>query len=246
MGADPEGSAADGGEADNGAVDHRAELLAAAAEGDLTPAQAAALDELRAQDPSVDTELEGLRETIAMLRTSGVTWREEEIPPEPTRRLGERIAAATTHDGRRRGASLSRGLVGVAAAALLVVGGVAGALVQEVRDAPTTGPPGTLGALEEITFTGSSSTSIEASLVAHTWGTETILEVDGAPLGQTFAVVLLSEDGEKLTSGTFFGTEQTVLCRMNAAVLRPDVAEVVIEAADGTVLASSDVPDVET
>lgn len=45
--------------------------------------------------------------------------------------------------------------------------------------------------------------------MAHTWGTETILEVDGAPLGQTFAVVLLSEDGEELTSGTFVGTEQT-------------------------------------
>lgn len=134
----------------------------------------------------------------------------------------------------------------MAAATLLVVGGVAGALVQEARDAPPTGPPGTLGAREEITFTGAPSTSIEASLVAHTWGTETILEVDGAPLGQTFAVVLLSEDGEELTSGTFFGTEQTVLCRMNAAVLRPDVAEVMIEAADGSVLASSVVPDVES
>ncbi len=241
MGADPEGSPADGG-----AADHRAELLAAAAEGDLTSAQTAEMDELRAQDSTVDAELEELRETIAALRISGVTWREEEIPPEPTRRLGKRIAAATTYDRRRRGTSLSRGLVGVAAAALLVVGGVAGALVQEVRDAPPTGPPGTLGALEEITFTGTTSASIEATLVAHTWGTETILEVDGAPLGETFAVVLLSEDGDELTSGTFFGTEQTVLCRMNAAVLRPDVAEVVIEAADGTVLANSDVPDAES
>ncbi len=235
-----------GGTADDIAADHRAELLAAAAEDDLTPAQAAALDELRAQDPSVETELEELRATIAALRTSGVTWREEDFSPATTQRLGDRIAAATTHDRRRRGAGLSRGLVGAAAAALLAVGGVTGALVQDALDAPPTGPPGTLGAREEIAFTSASSTSIEASLVAHTWGTETILEVDGAPSGETFAVVLLSEDGEELISGSFFGTEQTVLCRMNAAVPRSEVAEVVIEAADGSVLASSDVPDVES
>lgn len=226
--------------------DRRAELLAAAAEDDLTPAQQESVDALRAQDPTVDPEIRGLRETVAFLRGSGVSWREEGLPAELPVGLEERITGATAYREAPRGSTLSRNLVGLAAAAaLLVTGAVVGDLVQDARNAPPTGPPGTLGAVEEITFTGAPATSVEATLVAHTWGTETILEVEGAPLGETFAVVLLSEEGEELTSGTFFGTEQTVLCRMNAAVLRPDVAEVVIEAADGSALATSVVPSVE-
>jgi hypothetical protein len=127
-----------------------------------------------------------------------------------------------------------------------VVGGFGGQLVRSLLDAPPSGPPGTLGAVEQITFTEApEGSAIEASLVAHTWGTETLLEVDGVAVGETFEVILVSASGQELTSGTFFGTEQTVTCRMNAALLREDLARVLIEGSDGAVLASSEVPTVE-
>lgn len=245
--------------------ERRAELLAAAVAGELTSQEQRELDALVVADPTVAEELAELRDTTSMLRASGVSW--QEVEPSPG--LADRIAAAagspvrpsssagstgTGPTGTGPPASVrghrswwpTRSLVGAAAAAaLLVAGAVLGDLLGEGVEQAPTGPPGTLGAFEEITFTGAPAARIEASLVAHTWGTETILEVDGVTPGETYEVVLVSEEGAELSSGTFFGTEQTVTCRMNAAVLRPDVARVVIERPDGTVLATSSVPSVE-
>lgn len=246
----------------------RAELLAAALAGELSTAQRHELDALRAGDPSVDTDLAELRETVNRLRGSGMRWREQDVPADLPAGLGDRILAATrdvraepgcveptraeparpratAYPWRAPSSRLGRSLVGVAAAAvLLATGAVSGEVLRGPADVPT-GPPGTLGALEEITFSGAPADStIEASLVAHTWGTETKLRVDGVPVGATFEVVLVSERGEELTSGTFLGAAQTVTCQLNAAVLREDVTEVVIERADGSVLATSSVPSV--
>lgn len=83
-----------------------------------------------------------------------------------------------------------------------------------------------------------------ASSVAHTWGTETVLEIDGLAEGEIFEVILVSEDGAELTSATFFGAEQTITCRMNAALMREDVSQLEIRDASGSVVVSSSVPDV--
>ncbi len=234
--------------------DRRAELLAAALAGELTTQQQRELDALVVADPTVAELLAELRDTASMLRASGVTW--QEVEPSPG--LGERLAAAVSNSPAsgatgdvgvqgHRGSRLFRSLVGAAAAAALLVTGavLGGGLWGGVEQAPI-GPPGTLGAIEDITFTGGPGAgTIEASLVAHTWGTETVLEVDGVTPGEIYEVVLVSDAGEQVTSGTFLGTEQTVTCRLNAAVLRADLARVVIERADGTVLATSSVPTVE-
>lgn len=91
-------------------------------------------------------------------------------------------------------------------------------------DAPPEGPPGTLGAIEQITFADvPAGTTVDASLVAHTWGTETLLEIEGAALGETFEVLLVDHDGARYGSGSFIGTEATVVCAMNAAVHRTPV-----------------------
>ncbi len=243
----------------------REELIAAALAGELTPAEKREFADASAADPSMSADLAELRATVSRLGAARVTWREEEPSPGLADRIADAtssgVAAAATAGAAP--ATASRGsrsarpaaparprwstaiLLG-AAAALLVVGGFGGQLIQSLLDAPPSGPPGTLGAVEQITFTQAPEDSaIEASLVAHTWGTETLLEVDGVAVGETFEVVLVSASGQELTSGTFFGTEQTVTCRMNAALLREDLARVLIEGSDGTVLASSDVPAVE-
>lgn len=236
----------------------REELIAAALAGELTPAERREFADASAADPSMSADLAELRATVSSLVAARVTWREGEPPPD----LAARIAAATSSNvpdaaaagtgSRTSGSAVPARtrwstpiLLGMAAA-MLVVGALGGQLIRSVVNAPPSGPPGTLGAVEPITFTEAPEDgAVEGSLVAHTWGTETLLEVEGVAVGEVFEVVLVSANGQELTSGTFFGTEQTVTCQMNAAVLREDLTRVLIESSDGTVLASADVPTVQ-
>lgn len=234
----------------------REELIAAALAGELSDEEQREYERLSAADPSMASDLAELRATASLLDRAEASWREEEPPPA----LAERVLATsagteqgTDEVGTRRdrtrprpsGKPASALLAG--AAALLIVGGLGGVLVQGLLDAPPTGPPGTLGAREEIEFgSAPADVLIDAALVAHTWGTETVLEVDGLPVGETFEVVLVSEDGEESSSGTFLGTEETVDCRMNAAVLRENVSQVQIQDDDGAAVATSVLPDAGT
>lgn len=239
-------------------ADRRAELIAGALAGELTPAEQEELDEAARRDPSIQEELTELRGTLGRLDGVGLSWVEADPPDD----LADRVAAATGSGvpGSPRpspspkvspspppGRGRSPWLLAAAAACLVGVG-VAGTLTyQGVVDAPVQGPPGTLGAVEEISFTGEPTGSrIEASLVAHTWGTETLLEIDGFEVGETFEVVLVSTSGEEFSSGTFIGAEATVLCRMNAAIMREEVVQVRIDSTDETVRLVSDLPVAST
>lgn len=229
----------------NDDTDRRAELIGAALAGELTPHEQAELDEMGRRDPSVLTELAELDALRGQLRASALTWVDAEPRPGLTDRLAaiaETDAATEPHaatelvgqraparDRAWRGRA-ARGLV----AACLVGAGVLGTLgYQRTAGQPPDGPPGTLGAVEQIAFSGEpDNTAVRASLVAHTWGTETVLEVDGFTVGETFEVVLVSDSGTELSSGAFIGAEATVSCRMNAAVMREDVAQVWIVSSD--------------
>lgn len=85
---------------------------------------------------------------------------------------------------------------------------------------------------------------LAGDLVAHTWGTETVLEIAGLPAGERYAVVLVARDGDVYQSGTFLGSEVTIDCRMNAALLRPDVADVEIRDDEGVVVGVAHAPAV--
>ena len=219
--------------------DRRAELIAAAVQGRLTDAERAELRELAAADPGVDVEISELRSTaeaIALLQN----W--ETVNPDES--LRNRVIAAVREDHNDvapRSRSRWWAAAGVAAG---VVIGVAGAVsVDSVRSTPPSGPPGTLGAVEHIEFIGEpDGVTLVGDLVAHTWGTETILEIDGLPAGQRYAVVLVGRDGDVYESGTFLGSEVTIDCRMNAAVLRPDVADVEIRDGAGAVIGVAHAP----
>lgn len=167
---------------------------------------------------------------------------------ESSRAHGGQQHGVRAHDGGRPttgGRRYRVPLLAAAAAALLVIGGLGGSALATFQQAPPTGPPGTLGAVEGVQLSGSpAGTSFDASLVAHTWGTETVLAIDGLPVGESFEVVLVRTDGRELDSGTFLGAAQTVTCRMNAAVLRGEVASLQIRNAAGTVVASSNLPRV--
>lgn len=248
-----------------------AELMAAALADDLSTEQRTMFDDLCAADDAFSDEYQALRRLSARLTASPVlSWDDHDVPAGLERRVvaavdqehqsrpgsdadvspllgssSPRRTARGSHVPRHSQLSHHRRrLISVSAiaASLLVVGALGGVGIDHLLDLPPKGPPGTLGAVEPIVLTQTpQGARMDAELVAHTWGTETILEIDGLPAGQTYDVVLIREDGQELLSGTFLGTERTVTCRMNAAVLRQDLARVQIRDADGAVIARSDI-----
>jgi hypothetical protein len=251
----------------------RDELIAAALADDLSSSERAELDAIRAADPTVDAELAELAALTARLGDlgdpadgrGGAGW----VDLEPSDDLRRRIAGITAPESTRASsspavapvtplsASPGRGARGrrapsrrtlvtaLGAAACLAVGAGVGALVAAPRDASVDGPPGTLGAVEPVAFSGApSGIEVDGDVVAHTWGTETLLTVTGLPAGDPFTVVVVGSDGREYESGTFLGTEVEIDCSLNAAVLREDVAAVEIRGADGAEIAVAEVPGV--
>ncbi|WP_369053963.1 hypothetical protein [Kineococcus terrestris] len=226
--------------------DRRAELLGAAATGDLSPAEAAELDALAAADPSVAEELRAHREVLAALPPRGSGWDEPVPPPGPVLPGGATRGSAAGAGAPQRRRTASR-WVGAAAAVVVGAGIGAGAVTvgREVADRPVQGPPGTLGAVEELVVLGEpEGVRADVALVAHTWGTETVLDVAGLPAGREYAVVLVRGDGAEAGSGSFLGSRVPVECRLNAAVLREDVAAVEVRDADGALVLRSEAPAV--
>lgn len=244
------------------------ELIAAAAAGDLSADEQAELDTLRAQDPSIDATLRELTDLLPALKAAVPRWKEASPPSEldqAVNRLVQQSATASKGQGPDDGGSASTSLLtapaseqpvtdrgprrrkaafALAAAGCLVAGSGATVAVQHIIDSPPDGPPGTYGAVEDITFSGEpSDVNVDGSLIAHTWGTETVLEIDGLEPGESFTVVLVAEDGQEFASGTFFGSEVLIECRMNAAVMRDDVERVEITADDGDVIAQAELPE---
>lgn len=136
-----------------------------------------------------------------------------------------------------------RSVLALAAAACVIVGIGSTVAVQSLIESPPDGPPGTHGAVEDIAFAVEpGAVEVDGSLIAHTWGTETVLEVAGLTPGERFTVVLVAEDGRQFDSGTFFGSEVLIECRMNAAIMRDDVDRVEITADNGDVIAQAALP----
>ncbi|PPI17411.1 hypothetical protein C5D04_04695 [Rathayibacter sp. AY1D2] len=227
----------------------REELLAAALAGDLSAEEAREFESLRAADPSIDRELASFGSVVDRVGALG-RWEEAEPSPELRSRVaalaGERSERAASVRAPRLRASRLRAVLAVAAAAaLLVVGGVAGAALRSAEERPVAGPPGTLGAVEAIAFDErTEGVTLDGSLVAHTWGTETILRGTGFALGESYDLVLVTGSGERLPSGSFLGSSAELDCEMNAAVLRESVAAVEITDAGGALVASAALPAV--
>lgn len=156
------------------------------------------------------------------------------VPPVP-----EPVALSS----RRR-----RWVAPLAAAACLTVGLGIGVVamngIASIDPDTPTGPPGTLGAVEQVDFTGEpAGVQVDGSLIAHTWGTEALLEIDGLTTGDSYSVVVVTRDGTRLEAGSFLGSDVPIDCQMNAAVYRDEAASVEITDAGGAVVAAAALPD---
>lgn len=223
-----------------------AELIGGALAHDLSPDEERELDGYCQLDPQLRAEVDSLLATSRQVSDSPLRWVDSEPSPDLEQRISALQDPARTSSVAAGARRRSWPVMGAAAAFLIFIGALGGPLVQDFVDqAGVEGPPGTLGAVEDITFGDlPSDTEMDAAVVAHTWGTETRLELDGAEVGQTFEVILVSEDGSEFSAGTFLGSEQPVVCQLNAAVLREDVSEVRIERPDGSLLGSSELTQV--
>lgn len=246
--------------------ERRAELIAAAVHGDLSVDERAELDALRVADTRIDAEINELRALAGRVSTLG-TWQSAEPSDQLRRRIAaighEAPAAAPTADAaptapatapapaesiapitplrpRRRPALLALG-----AAASLAIGLGLGLGIPALQSMPPTGPAGTLGAIEAVDFAGEpTGARVDGELIAHTWGIESVLEIDGVAPGDSFSVVVIGLDGAEYDSGTFLGSDVVIHCRMNAAVLREQVAAVEVRTATGETIAAAEVPAV--
>ncbi|SDU76770.1 hypothetical protein [Jiangella alkaliphila] len=214
------------------------ELLDLGAHRELTDAEQQELTRLLHEHPGV--EYDQFAPELAALGGLGPIL-DEPAPPA----LRERIAATAEPSAvAARPRRWSRPLLAAAAVALLGLGAAGSAVVGNLLDDDaSTGPPGTLGAVEQISFDGEpSGVAVDASVVAHTWGTETLVDVDGLPAGETFTVVVIAANGDEFPSGEFIGSTVPVTCAMNAAVLRQEAASIEIRDAGGGTVMKSELP----
>lgn len=161
-------------------------------------------------------------------------------PDATTEQARPRDADRTDRHPGRRGL-----LLGVAAAGLVATGAVGSDVIRRVRPETPIGRPGELGAFEELSVTGvQPGANVDIGLIAHTWGTETVLVVDGSEPGAVYELQLVASDGTVIDSGSFLGTEAPLDCEMNAAILREDVTELMIVTQDGSVWAQAQLPAV--
>lgn len=171
----------------------------------------------------------------------------------PRRRRASRSGwplRSTGHPRRRcscrRSLPTDHGLwvLAAAAAVLVIAAGLGGWAVGQREPGVPTGPPGTFGVTELISFTGEPrGVEIEASIVAHTWGTETVMTIDGLEQG-TYTVQVVGTDGESVDSGTFIAPARGITdCRMIAALLRQEADIIVVSDSDGDVVMRSQLPE---
>lgn len=242
------------------------ELIAAAVAGELSSQEETELDALRRRHPWIAEEITSLRGVAARLSEADATWTEVAADPALRDRLSALIdadelaapataatppvpvppppgASAAPTAPVRRPARWVVGMLG--AAACLGIGLGAGLLVPAALSAPPTGPPGTLGAVEPVEVRDASAgTAIDADLVAHTWGTEAVLDATGLDVGATYAIVFIGTDGSEFSAGEMLGSTVAIHCRVNAAVLREDVARLEIRDETGLAIAAAEVPEV--
>jgi hypothetical protein len=165
------------------------------------------------------TDAAELRPVVGLLRNlRPAAIRQLHQPVQP-------VAVATPHpaaSARRanRGRRLSRWIVALAAALVLFAAGVGSGWAAFRSPA---GPPS-----ERIRFAAAPQGVIaDGRLVAHTWGTEASLVISGLPAGGTYTVAFEANDGSVVEAGSFIGVSgRPVVCSMNAAIPRADVASI--------------------
>jgi anti-sigma factor RsiW len=99
-----------------------------------------------------------------------------------------------------------------------------------------------LGVEEPIAFTTvPEDVAAAGTVVAHTWGTEVRLEVEGLPAGRTYTVLVEPVAGPPVVAGTMLGVDDRLItCALNGAVLRERARAVLVTDGDGATLMRSE------
>lgn len=215
------------------------ELIAAAVADQLTPGEGDELRALAHEHPWIDVEIERLRDVAGRVGAVEDPWRDAVV----TQALRERILGDVPVR-QERPAARRAWVPPLVGAACLTVGLAVGAGIPALTSLPPSGPPGTLGAYEPIAVDDEvRGVEVDAELVAHTWGTEAVLDVTGLDVGSVYRVVFLGEDGTEFPAGEMLGSEVAIHCRLNASVLREDTVRFEIRDAGSGVVASADLPE---
>lgn len=122
---------------------------------------------------------------------------------------------------------------------LVVVAVAAGALLGRVAapvGAPADGGTALLVTAAELDVVG-------AVAVAHPWGTEVRLSVDGTEPGARYDVVLVGDGGAQLPAGSFAGAPGTVDATVSVAVPPTQAIGVIVVDGIGAVVVSATVPE---
>jgi hypothetical protein len=177
-------------------------------------------DERQAAEEHARTCVRCQQDLVELREVTSVS-REETTQPSPE--LGDRVVAAVRRSRRRDGlATRSRWAVGAAAAAVALL--AAGSLLPSAFDAPR----------EDVELVAADAdVRADGALVAHSWGTEIEMVIDGLPADQTYTVEFVDRSGTAFPAGAFLGADRPVVCEMNAALLRPDAALVRVLDDDG-------------
>lgn len=154
-------------------------------------------------------------------------------PTGDVARPGVRRRWAATGAASARGGWARRPVLAAAAVALVALGG--GVVVGRAT-APEPQVPREVVALQEVRDTPVEVA--EAVLVPHTWGVEMRMVAAGFAEGRTFRAAFRdARTGRLRPAGAFLGTgAATLVCHLQAAVLREDVSEVVVTDAGGEVV----------
>lgn len=219
------------------------EMLGAYVMGDLEDEQRSALEAHIEGCAECRAEVEELRPVVEALSS---VVEPDFIAPEtpgterPPEDLMDKTLAQIQEDRLRERSRRRRraAIIGVAAAAVIAVisfaGVFGGSLISEEPPQETVAISGEPEGIEA-----------EASLIAHTWGTETILTVEGLEAGENYTVALKRKDGSSAPSGTLIGTgDAPIECELNAAVLRENAEGLEVRRQNGDLVFAAEFPTV--
>jgi hypothetical protein len=210
------------------------ELLGAYVSGQLEDAEEVAQLRRHLEGcASCQVDEEEMRAVVVLLSAAPAA-NVEPVEPDPPPNLEDRIVNAVYPDRRRGSWGLVTGSLAAAAAIFVTAIGLTVFLRTEQ------GPPA-LGEVEQISFTEApKGVSTESAVVAHTWGTEVRLEVEGLEPGEVYTVEIEPQEGGSVSAGTFVAVEDKVVeCRLNGAVLRQNAQAISVRnAANREVLRS--------
>lgn len=153
---------------------------------------------------------------------------------DPGPLLAARIERQVTRErfARRRRLAVRRGLVGAAAAVVLLASGTGGYLLGRPDPGVVTVP------MEAVAVT-SRAPGVQASadLVNHTWGIEIKLTATGLTAGGGYEMSVLDSQGRRHDAGGMVGTGgRTIHCNLGSDVLRPNATSFTLTDAAGDVV----------